>query len=52
MGLGGGSAIPGAVVPGTGTTPGENGNVVPEPGYGIRQIPSVGFWVHNDPLVL
>ncbi len=52
MGLGGSSTIPGTTVPGTGTTPGDTGNVVPEPGYGIRQIPSVGFWVHNDPLVL
>lgn len=47
--LGGMNATPGAVVPGV---PGEGGNEVPEPGYGIRGIPSVGFWVHNDPLVL
>lgn len=52
MGLGGSLTIPGTTIPGTGTTPGDTGNVVPEPGYGIRQIPSVGFWVHNDPLVL
>ncbi|WP_125709536.1 hypothetical protein [Companilactobacillus zhongbaensis] len=49
----GGAGTPGTVIPGTpGTTPDEGGNVVPEPGYAIRQIPSVGFWVHNDPLVL
>ncbi|AKP67631.1 hypothetical protein ABM34_08860 [Companilactobacillus ginsenosidimutans] len=49
--LGGMAGTPGAVVPGTPGTPGTPGEV-PEPGYGIRGIPSVGFWVHNDPLVL
>ena len=42
------TGTPGTTVPGTPEVPGE----VPEPGYGIREIPSVGFWVHNDPLVL
>lgn len=52
--LGGGTGTPGTTVPGTPGTPGDNGNLVPEqPGINVlRRIPSVGFWVHNDPLVL
>jgi hypothetical protein len=52
--LGGGTGTPGTTVPGIPGTPGDNGNLVPEqPGINVlRRIPSVGFWVHNDPLVL
>lgn len=51
----GGSGQPGTVVPGTPGTPGDNGEEPGNPGIpgtGIAEIPSVGFWVHNDPLAL